>query len=749
MDTKHVQLLPAVAPTANSKRVFQPLQEVGQQEVVYVALPQPAVPLPRSDRWLSLTNLWRAFRQWWHVVLPLGTLMAIAAAALALYLFVPQYRASALLQISSTTPYSMFENNQQVSPKFVETQVELLRSPVVIESLLSNDEISKLPQIAQNTHPAEWLSSRLNIKRMGDSELFSVYLDDSDPETSAMLLNAILDAYFNIRMQDDHSRSDRVVQLLQEEKSVRLKEVERLQERMRSLRRSGASAAGLSARSDTNEKVALPNDPLRSYEQQLTNMQVERMLLEAQVQATKEAIANPQSVSSQQIDSTVEASDEIRRWRSLLAAKKIELHRIESSSSYGKNDANYSRIEKDIQSYERSLASAISAVRPKIAQSLEAAAKNEQAAELNRLQSNLDAKLALEKVYRQRLDDKLAEMESKGDAADPALELDFTRAELDREQKLVEQISTRLMTLANESQTPGRVAVLRAAEVPQFPLQRLPLREIIAASLIGFFLPTGFLLLWEVGQRRISSSAQLSKNTVGSVVREVAKLDSGVGFRSERHLRLFEESIDSLRVGLQLTDEQINDMKVLAIVSSVQGEGKTSVASQLAVSIARSTGQPTLLIDGDMRAPDIHQIFDVNNNVGLAQVLDGVCSFDEAVVTSWSEHIHLLPSGKLHKSPHHLIGGGRLEALLEDLRMRYCNIIIDTPPILAASEALVIARLADRTLFCTKHNTSRERQVRLAYDRLLDAGVTPVAVVLSAVSASGYANTYGRYDYTT
>ena len=128
-------------------------------------------------------------------------------------------------------------------------------------------------------------------------------------------------------------------------------------------------------------------------------------------------------------------------------------------------------------------------------------------------------------------------------------------------------------------------------------------------------------------------------------------------------MSLFEESIDSLRVGLVLPD-QYQNVKVIAVTSAVHSEGKSSIASQLAVSIGRSTGEPVLLIDGDLRVPDVHHIFDISNDVGFAAVLDGRATLDEAIITSWHENIHLLPAGRLKKSPHKLMSVEVLQQLL-------------------------------------------------------------------------------------
>jgi succinoglycan biosynthesis transport protein ExoP len=188
-------------------------------------------------------------------------------------------------------------------------------------------------------------------------------------------------------------------------------------------------------------------------------------------------------------------------------------------------------------------------------------------------------------------------------------------------------------------------------------------------------------------------------------------------------------------------------MRILAVTSAANHEGKTSVAAQLAVSFARATGDPVLLIDGDMRSPDIHNVFQVPLEPGLAKVLAGECSLEEALVTSGSNHVHLLPAGRLSTSPHKLLGNGTWKAVVGKIPACYRYVIIDTPPVLAASEALVLTNAADATLVCMMRDVSRMDQVRKTIERLAAAGSRPIGAVLSGVTARHYASRYGQYSY--
>jgi capsular exopolysaccharide synthesis family protein len=301
---------------------------------------------------------------------------------------------------------------------------------------------------------------------------------------------------------------------------------------------------------------------------------------------------------------------------------------------------------------------------------------------------------------------------------------------------------------------PGRVTLMQRATPPQAPLESVPWKYLMLSMLASLCLPFGVAALWERSVQRISSAEELEQQTELTVVGEVSKLPlrrryavNGTTRENGRDMGLFEESIDSLRTGLVLPEER-QDVQVLAVASAISGEGKTSVASQLAVSIARSSGKPTLLIDADMRAPDIHRIFQIEKEPGLAQVLNGGCTLEDAIVTTWSDHVHLLPAGELHESPHKLMGSDAFKALIDEARLWYRYVIIDTPPVLSASESLVIAKHADGTLICTMRDISRASHFRLAYDRLIATGSRPVGAVLNGVPVRRYASTYGSYGYS-
>jgi capsular exopolysaccharide synthesis family protein len=208
---------------------------------------------------------------------------------------------------------------------------------------------------------------------------------------------------------------------------------------------------------------------------------------------------------------------------------------------------------------------------------------------------------------------------------------------------------------------------------------------------------------------------------------------------------LFEESVNSLRTTLSV-DERLKDCRVFVVASAVSGEGKTNLSSQLAMSWSHAVQGKVIIVDADLRAPNIHELFEVNAGPGLAEVLRGECDLEDVVVMDWGDRLFVLPAGNAGAtSPSHLFAGPRFRQVLARLRSQYDKVIIDVPPVLCASETLLIAKEADGVLMCALHDYSRSGQVKQAYMRLTGAGVNLVGGVLNGAPVRKYSYSYRGY----
>jgi capsular exopolysaccharide synthesis family protein len=445
----------------------------------------------------------------------------------------------------------------------------------------------------------------------------------------------------------------------------------------------------------------------------------------------------------------VEAIPEVAQLSASIIETRAKMHQYAAKTRGAETTSLYKQYQQQIDADQETL----NKLRKELLDAMrtEAVAQAE-AQHKARIQALTDAIERLElstRFLQEKYGEQLKELEQSGG---DSLDLEWYRTELAREEKVFTLISDRTIALKTELDAPGRVKLIDSAHLPTGPVENAPWRNLLMVTLVGFCVPFGLAILWERTAKRVADASTLRNSDI-HVVAEVAALpvrsrdqSAFASQRSKRELSLFEESIDSLRTGLRLS-RQLRDLQVLAVSSAVSREGKTSLASQLSVSMARSSGERTLLIDADMRAPNIWQVFDVSNETGLANVLSGECRLEEAIDTEYSELLHVLPAGELKTSPHRLVGDDSLSKILSKLRKQYRYIVIDTPPVLSAGESLVLSAAADATLLCAMRNRSRTEQVREAYNRLEAADGNPIGVVLNGVPVRRYSYSYGRYGY--
>jgi capsular exopolysaccharide synthesis family protein len=164
----------------------------------------------------------------------------------------------------------------------------------------------------------------------------------------------------------------------------------------------------------------------------------------------------------------------------------------------------------------------------------------------------------------------------------------------------------------------------------------------------------------------------------------------------------------------------------------------------LAVGWSRHADARTLIVDGDIRDPDLHSIFGVASAPGLVDVLSGSCELHTAIV-HWDDKLDILPAGALASNPHRVFAGDSFWRLIDKLREQYARIIVDVPPLLSASEVLTMLKAVDGVLLCARKDHSRAPQVKLARERLEKAGILRIGGVFGGVSSNSYAYQYGEY----
>ncbi|MGH8646051.1 MAG: polysaccharide biosynthesis tyrosine autokinase, partial [Gammaproteobacteria bacterium] len=208
------------------------------------------------------------------------------------------------------------------------------------------------------------------------------------------------------------------------------------------------------------------------------------------------------------------------------------------------------------------------------------------------------------------------------------------------------------------------------------------------------------------------------------------------------------ESLRSLRTSLNFAMFDSNH-KTIMITSSAPGVGKTFIAANLAAVLA-STGKRTLVIDADLRKGYIHQCLGIERGVGLSDAIAGSQGLIElAIHKTKIEGIDVITSGTIPPNPSELLMHEKFGLILQEASSRYDYTIVDTPPILAVTDAAVIGRMMDVTLFVVKAGMQPLREIEEAAKRLRQAGVHLSGVVFNGFEVSNSRHKYGRYSAYT
>jgi len=157
------------------------------------------------------------------------------------------------------------------------------------------------------------------------------------------------------------------------------------------------------------------------------------------------------------------------------------------------------------------------------------------------------------------------------------------------------------------------------------------------------------------------------------------------------------ESYRTLRTNIEFSAID-GQLKKMMITSAGPGEGKSTTAINLAIVYAQSE-KKVALVDADLRKPVIHRIFQISNRKGLTTFLTGQNELSEVLYRSHVDHLDLLPAGPIPPNPAEMLASRRMATLLEDLAGKYDVVILDTPPVLAVTDAQIIASQCDGVLF--------------------------------------------------
>ena len=214
----------------------------------------------------------------------------------------------------------------------------------------------------------------------------------------------------------------------------------------------------------------------------------------------------------------------------------------------------------------------------------------------------------------------------------------------------------------------------------------------------------------------------------------------------------FSEAVRTFRTGVML-NQLGREAKIIEVTSSVPGEGKTTTSTNLAFSLGQM--EKVLLIDADMRKPSICKRFDIPSyHAGLANLIAGTDTLEDCIFNDDKSGLTIMPCGQLPVNPLELLSSPRFVEILNELKGEFDRIIIDTAPLQAVSDSLIISRHVDEVIYVVKADSTRFNIIKTGLSRLIAANAKVSGVVLNQVDMSksenygGYHGYYDSYGYS-
>lgn len=689
----------------------------------------------------DLTAYLHAFRRNWLLALGLGLLFAALAGPAVWFSIGAWYSATFLLRVAYQEKALIYSNAERLSESeydiFKNTQVQLLLGRFVLTAALKKPEgnpIYRLPILKEQNDPVGWLTKKLSVSFPGKSEIMEIRLTTTDRKEAAQIVSGVVEAYMSevvdvekAQRRDRVSELDRLFTDKEQEVRNRRSELKQLAEQL-----------GTAETENLNLRQRLTLEELATYRQELARSEFEVGRLRSDLASRRSELdsVNSNEISDLECEMFAQNDQVLRNLIQEIMYKKMDSQYTSGvlKDTGKKSNKFIDKYQPELDRIENDYKDRMDQVRMEIKHKRQVDVEKD----IKRVEAAIDIankqqKANVDDVQRLR---KLAEQFGSS-----SVDVEMLRNDIANREKSLESIRNEREKLKVELRAASRVTPLqRKAEEPlEASNYTMRVGLTVVASLLGLCLPAGGIIWWDTSHQRINTSKQVSDRLGISVIGSMPIIPSRVlrhlGSPSKRNqhwqLRLT-ESVDGISARL-LRRADLEQRRVVMVTSAVSGEGKTTLAAQLAMSLARA-GRRTVLVDFDLRQPSFDDAFGLARSPGVSEILRNESDLDGAVQQTQTANLAVITAGRWNRIALSALANGAAYSLFKELRDDYEFVVVDTSPILPIADARFVSQYVDSVVFCVFRDISEAPRILAACEILEAFGVQCIEAVVTGAS---------------
>jgi capsular exopolysaccharide synthesis family protein len=643
-----------------------------------------------------------------------------------------------------------------------------MKTPFVLNTALREPTVNAVEEVQNAENKIDYLQQEIKVTYPGDGELMQVTYSSGSGPSAVTVVNAVVDAYLSeIVASERKDKVDRVNSL----EAVH----ETAENKVRASRNKLKEFAVSLGTGDSESLTVAQQSKLQQFgqmQEKLAEVQYELMQTEGQLKVANEIAgqfsqsatgeeqeANPDEVAAKresEINELIEKSSEVASLRNEIELLQVKMASL--ANTYGTGFPAYKQAKQEMEQMQLLLAKRRETAREPAEKALDDAEQMEQYRRATGTSTSgpvtqydamrLATRVEVLRTQEQMLLEKVNKLEEETrKLGTTSIDIELMRSEIAAQEAILQRVGEEIERTEIELKTDSRVQLISKADKATPPEFMKRITRTAALSIFGLFAPLGLLIGWDLTHRRVDNadavSNTLSIPTLGvipTVNQKVLFRDPPAGNRlvSERTSLL--EAVDSMAAMVQFQC-QSSGSKILLVTSAIPEEGKSTVACQLADSLARA-GNRVVLVDFDLRRPSVHRYLRLPNDSGVGDVLEGRATVDGVLQKLDKSGLSILSAGSSEQSMQAMCTNGSIERLLAKLRDEYDIVILDSSPILPVADTRSLVKFTDRVILTLVRDRSRLPLVSQASSILASYRANMMGGIIIGGGGIGYTKNY-------